>query len=130
MSILDTLVEIRLKETDDFLKVKETLSRIGFASKKDRTLYQSCHILHKRGKYYIMHFKELFLLDGKKAELSTNDIGRRNSIANLLEKWELVEIVNPEITKEPTASMSQIKVVAHKEKENWNLVSKYTVGKK
>lgn len=130
MNLLDTLVEVKFKEQDDFLKIKETLTRIGFASKKDRTLYQSCHILHKRDKYYIIHFKELFLLDGKNAEMTHNDVARRNSIAQLLEKWDLLTIVNPDVVQEPTASMGQIKVVPFKEKEDWNLVSKYTVGRK
>lgn len=127
---VEDLVEVTLGEKDDFLKVRETLTRIGVASKKDRTLYQSCHILHKQGKYYIVHFKELFSLDGKPTDISENDISRRNTIANLLEDWELIKLVNPDKSKDPTVSLSQIKIITHKEKDDWNLVPKYNIGVK
>jgi len=123
-------VEVRLKSPEDFLKVKETLSRIGLASKKENTLYQSCHILHKQGKYYIVHFKELFLLDGKNADLSEGDIARRNKIVNLLSEWELIDQVDYSKTENPEASINQIKIIPFKEKDNWNLVAKYTIGNK
>lgn len=125
---LNQLVEVRLKNAEDFLKVKETLSRIGLASKKENTLYQSCHILHKQGKYYIVHFKELFLLDGKQADFSEGDLARRNRIAALLEEWELVEIVNPQQIMDPIAPINQIKIIPYKEKHLWNLIAKYTIG--
>lgn len=127
---IEDLVEVLLEEKDDFLKVRETLTRIGLASKKDNTLYQSCHILHKQGKYYIVHFKELFALDGKETDLTENDIARRNTIVNLLAEWELVKIVNKEQTKDPIVSMSQVKIIPYKEKDEWNLVTKYSIGKK
>jgi hypothetical protein len=127
---IEDLVEVTLDEKDDFLKVRETLTRIGLASKKDNTLYQSCHILHKQGKYYIVHFKELFALDGKETDLTENDIARRNTIVNLLAEWELVKIVNKDQTKEPIVSMSQVKIIPYKEKDEWNLVTKYSIGKK
>ena len=127
---IEDLLEIRLKNEDDFLKVKETLTRIGVASRKDRTLYQSCHILHKRGKYYIVHFKELFALDGKPSNLSENDIQRRNAIARLLEEWELVTIVNQEVIGDNVAPLHQIKIIAFKEKDDWQLITKYNIGKK
>ena len=127
---IEDLVEVTLDEKDDFLKVRETLTRIGLASKKDNTLYQSCHILHKQGKYYIVHFKELFALDGKDTDLTENDIARRNTIVNLLAEWELVKIVNKEQTKDPIVSMSQVKIIPYKEKDDWNLVTKYSIGKK
>lgn len=127
---VEDLVEVTLDEKDDFLKVRETLTRIGVASKKDKTLFQSCHILHKQGKYYIVHFKELFALDGKATDISENDISRRNTIANLLEDWELIKLVKPERIKEPTVSLSQIKIITHKEKDDWNLVPKYNIGVK
>jgi hypothetical protein len=130
MSKVEELVEVTLGEKDDFLKIKETLTRIGVASKKEKTLYQSCHILHKQGKYYIVHFKELFSLDGKPTDLSENDISRRNTIVNLLEDWELLKIVNKDKTKDPTVSLSQIKILPYKEKEEWNLVPKYNIGAK
>ena len=130
MSKVEELIEVTLGEKDDFLKVKETLTRIGVASKKEKTLYQSCHILHKQGKYYIVHFKELFSLDGKPTDISENDISRRNTIVNLLEDWELLKIVNKEKTKDPTVSLSQIKILPYKEKEEWNLVPKYNIGAK
>jgi len=127
---IEDLLEIRLKKEDDFLKVKETLTRIGVASRKDKTLYQSCHILHKRGKYYIVHFKELFALDGKSTDFEDNDMGRRNTIANLLAEWGLVEIVNKNKAEQPVAPLSQIKIISHKEKNEWQLVTKYNIGKK
>jgi len=127
---IEDMVEVLLEEKDDFLKVRETLTRIGLASKKDNTLYQSCHILHKQGKYYIVHFKELFALDGKETDLTENDIARRNTIVNLLAEWELVKIVNKEQTKDPIVSMSQVKIIPYKEKDDWNLVTKYSIGKK
>jgi hypothetical protein len=122
-------LEVKLVNPDDFLKVRETLTRIGVASRKDQTLYQSCHILHKQGRYFIVHFKELFALDGKHADLSENDLHRRNTVAHLLEDWGLVDILQPELC-EDTAPLSQIKVLAFGEKNNWNLVAKYNIGKK
>jgi len=114
---LKNLVEVTLNEKDDFLKVRETLTRIGVASKKDKTLYQSCHILHKRGQYYVVHFKELFALDGKEADITDNDLARRNAIVNLLEDWGLLKVVNKEQTQTPTPIfLSQIKIISHKEK--------------
>lgn len=125
------LVEIKLKEEDDFLKVRETLTRIGVASKKDRVLYQSCHILHKKGLYYLVHFKELFALDGKETDLSENDLARRNAIAKLLEDWGLVTVVNKkQIETPPPIFLSQIKIISHKEKDDWELVAKYNIGKR
>lgn len=130
MSVVDSLVEVRLKNAEDFLKIKETLSRIGVASKKDKVLYQSCHILHKQGKYYITHFKELFLLDGKTSDFDDNDRGRRNTIVKLLEEWGLLDVVSTEKVAEPQAALSQIKIITFKEKDEWQLVPKYTIGKK
>ena len=127
---IDQLVEVKLNNTEDFLKVRETLSRIGLASKKDNTLYQSCHILHKQGRYYIVHFKELFLLDGKESSLSDGDISRRNRIIHLLDEWELVRVVDYNKVEEPVCPISQIKIVPYKEKSKWNLVTKYTIGTK
>ena len=125
------LVEVTLTHQDDFLKVRETLTRIGVASKKDKTLYQSCHILHKQGRYYIVHFKELFALDGKPTDISENDLSRRNAIVNLLEDWGLVKIVNPKSTEIPEPIfLSQVKILSHKEKHDWQLVPKYNIGKK
>ena len=121
------MLEVGLKEPDDFLKVRETLSRIGVASRKERKLYQSCHILHKQGRYYIVHFKELFALDGKKTNLSENDIARRNTIANLLNDWGLINIIG-EVTD--LAPLSQIKVLSFNEKSEWTLETKYNIGKK
>ena len=121
------MLEVGLKEPDDFLKVRETLSRIGAASRKERKLYQSCHILHKQGRYYIVHFKELFALDGKKTNLSENDIARRNTIANLLGDWGLINIIGE--VKE-VAPLSQIKVLSFGEKNEWTLETKYNIGKK
>ncbi len=124
----DDMLEVGLKEPDDFLKVRETLSRIGVASRKDRTLFQSCHILHKQGKYFIVHFKELFALDGKDTNLSENDIARRNTIANLLQDWGLVKVVSE--SEVESAPLSQIKVISFKEKNEWKLETKYNIGKK
>ena len=124
----EQMLEVTLKQPDDFLKIRETLSRIGVASRKDKTLFQSCHILHKQGKYYIVHFKELFALDGKKATLVENDIQRRNTISVLLQDWNLLSIVNPEAA-ENKAPLSQIKIIAFKEKSEWNLQAKYNIGK-
>ena len=123
----EQMLEIGLKEPDDFLKVRETLSRIGVASRKERKLYQSCHILHKQGRYFIVHFKELFALDGKETNLSENDISRRNTIAKLLSDWGLVEIMGE---AEPVAPLSQIKILSYKEKDEWTLETKYNIGKK
>ena len=123
----EQMLEVSLKEPDDFLKVRETLSRIGVASRKERKLYQSCHILHKQGRYYITHFKELFALDGKVVNLSENDIARRNTITNLLKDWGLVDIIG---NAEPVAPLSQIKVLSFKEKDEWQLETKYNIGKK
>ena len=127
---VDQMIEVTIKESDDFLKIKETLTRIGVASRKDKTLYQSCHILHKQGKYYIVHFKELFALDGKPTNFSENDIARRNTITNLLSEWELLSIVNPESTKDPVVSLNQLKILSFSEKEDWLLTPKYNIGKK
>ena len=123
----EQMLEVGLKEPDDFLKVRETLSRIGVASRKERKLYQSCHILHKQGRYYIVHFKELFALDGKKTNLSQNDIARRNTIANLLKDWDLINIIG-EVGE--VAPLSQIKVLSFSEKNEWTLETKYNIGKK
>ena len=123
----DDMLEVTLNEPDDFLKVRETLSRIGVASRKERKLYQSCHILHKQGRYYIVHFKELFALDGKRTNLSENDIARRNTIVNLLKDWGLIGIEN---NAEPAAPLSQIKVLSFREKNEWTLETKYNIGKK
>ena len=123
------MLEVRLKQPDDFLKCRETLTRIGVASRTENKLYQSCHILHKQGKYYIVHFKELFLLDGKYSDFSENDCQRRNRIAKLLTDWGLVESVS-ELNEEDMCSMSQIKILPHKEKDNWELIPKYSIGSK
>lgn len=125
----EKMVEIKLNEPDDFLKVRETLTRIGVASRKEKKLYQSCHILHKQGKYYIVHFKELFALDGKRANLTVNDVQRRNRIIQLICDWDLVEIINPEQI-EDVAPLSQIKVLGYSEKSEWTLEAKYNIGKK
>lgn len=127
---ISELVEVTLPNPDNFLKVRETLSRIGVASKKDKTLYQSCHILHKQGRYYIVHFKQLFLLDGKQSDFIEDDRARLNTIANLLHEWELISLVNEEKSSVPVAPLSQIKIISHKEKGDWNLVAKYNIGKK
>ena len=127
---ISELVEVTLPNPDNFLKVRETLSRIGVASKKDKTLYQSCHILHKQGRYYIVHFKQLFLLDGKQSDFIEDDRARLNTIANLLHEWELISLVNEDKSAVPVAPLSQIKIISHKEKSDWNLVAKYNIGKK
>lgn len=129
-NIIDTLLEVKLGEEDDFLKVRETLTRIGIASRKDNTLYQSCHILHKQGKFYIVHFKEMFAIDGKPTNFSDEDMGRRNTIANLLQDWGLLKIVDKEQSENIRAPMNQIKIISHKEKNEWNLTPKYNIGKK
>jgi len=123
----DLMLEVKLKEADDFLKVRETLSRIGVASRKERKLYQSCHILHKQGRYFIVHFKELFALDGKPTNISINDLERRNTIAGLLEDWDLVKIIGNSVERAP---LSQIKVLSFREKDDWILETKYNIGKK
>lgn len=127
---LTQFVEVTLNEQDDFLKVRETLTRIGVSSRKERVLYQSCHILHKQGHYYIVHFKELFALDGKPSNISENDIQRRNAIANLLEEWGLIKIVNKSIMTDNIAPLHQIKIISFKEKDDWQLIAKYNIGKK
>ena len=132
MSIeVEALVEIRLKQPDDFLKVKETLTRIGVASKKDKTLYQSCHILHKQSRYYIVHFKELFMLDGKPSNFSDNDAARRNTIVNLLAEWDLIEKVDSnKIDEDNVVPINQLKIISFKKKDEWELVAKYNIGNK
>jgi hypothetical protein len=127
---IDQMVEVTLQDQDDFLKVRETLTRIGIASRKDKTLFQSCHILHKQGRYYIVHFKELFGLDGKPANFDSGDLARRNTIANLLADWGLISLVEPNRSSEPVAPMSQIKIIPHKDKDEWTLQAKYTIGRK
>jgi hypothetical protein len=127
---LNEMVEVRLSNSEDFLKVRETLTRIGIASRKDKVIYQSCHILHKQKRYFIVHFKELFALDGKPSNFSDEDKARRNTIANLLEQWGLVSLVNPTVVKENMAPISHVKIISHKEKNEWNLESKYNIGKK
>jgi len=126
--IVDELVEITFPEKDDFLKIRETLSRIGVASRKEQELFQSCHILHKRGKYYITHFKELFKLDGKSTSIDESDIGRRNTIVKLLEQWKLLSVVDESKIVEPQAPLSQIKIIPFKEKKDWKLTTKYSIG--
>lgn len=127
---IENLLEVSLKEEDDFLKVRETLTRIGVASRKEKKLYQSCHILHKKGKYYIVHFKELFALDGKSTDFDDNDLGRRNTIAKLLAEWGLVDIVSKEQAENPIAPLSQIKILSYTERDDWELVTKYSIGNK
>lgn len=122
------LVEITFPEKDDFLKIRETLSRIGVASRKEKELFQSCHILHKRGKYYIVHFKELFKLDGKQSNFDESDVARRNNIIDLLRQWSLVKVLDPKRIEEPRAPLSQIKVIPYKEKQQWKLTQKYSIG--
>ena len=129
-TLIQAMVEVTLKEPDDFLKVRETLTRIGIASRKEKTLFQSCHILHKQGKYYIVHFKELFALDGKTTNFTENDTARRNSIANLLAEWELISLVEPDKSAEPTVPLSQLKILSFKEKDEWELTPKYNIGNK
>ena len=129
--LLDTLVEVRIAEEEHFLKIKETLTRIGVASRKEKKLYQSCHILHKQGRYYIVHFKEMFALDGKPSNFSDEDKGRRNRIVTLLQEWGLLKIVDAAVSEQqPIASMSQIKIINHKEKNDWVLEAKYNMGRK
>jgi hypothetical protein len=129
MILITDLVEVALAQKDDFLKVRETLTRIGVASKKDKILYQSCHILHKQGRYYIVHFKELFALDGKPTDISENDLSRRNAIVKLLQDWGLIKVVNIKQIEEPVPIfLSQIKILSHKEKDDWELVPKYNIG--
>jgi len=131
MSIdLDNFVEVRLPDPQAFLKVKETLTRIGVASKKDKTLYQSCHILHKQGRYYLVHFKEMFMLDGKPTDFSEEDKGRRNTIANLLAEWGLVTLIDSKKSAEPLTPLNRIKIISYGEKSEWTLVQKYSLGKK
>ena len=129
MSVVETLLEIKIAQEDDFLKIKETLTRIGVASRKDKKLYQSCHILHKQGKFYIVHFKEMFALDGKPTDFSEEDLGRRNTIAKLLEDWGLLSIVTPSAMT-IAAPMNIIKIISFKDKSNWDLVQKYAIGKR
>jgi hypothetical protein len=130
MNIVDTLIEVKLNEQDDFLKIRETLSRIGIAAKKERRLYQSCHILHKQGKYYIVHFKELFALDGKPTNFSDEDKGRRNTIVALLEDWGLVKVVDPSGIESPKATLNNIKILPYGQKDEWELCAKYNIGRK
>ena len=126
----ENMVECTLENPDDFLKVRETLTRIGVASRKDKILYQSCHILHKQGRYYIVHFKELFALDGKPTNFSENDQARRNTIANLLSEWGLIALVNPESSSELVVPLNQLKILSFKEKDQWDLTAKYNIGSK
>jgi hypothetical protein len=127
---VENLIEVRIAEEEDFLKIKETLTRIGVASRKEKKLFQSCHIFHKQGKYYIVHFKEMFVIDGKPSNFSEEDKGRRNKIIELLQDWGLLKVVEPNFIKEPLASMSQIKIINHKEKNEWTLETKYNMGRK
>ena len=129
-TLIDEMVECSLAEPDDFLKIRETLTRIGVASRKDKTLYQSCHILHKQGRYYIVHFKELFALDGKPTNYSENDQARRNTIANLLAEWGLIKLVNSEQTATLVVPLNQLKILSYKEKDEWTLTAKYNIGSK
>lgn len=128
--LISSFVEITLPKPENFLTVKETLTRIGVASHKDKKLYQSCHILHKKGQYYIVHFKELFMLDGKQSDFTDEDKGRRNTIVNLLNEWEMVKVKDEEQIQDPVAGLGQIKVLPFKEKENWELIPKYRIGGK
>ena len=125
---IEEMVECSLEEADDFLKVRETLTRIGVASRKDKTLFQSCHILHKQGRYFIVHFKELFALDGKPTNFSENDQARRNTIANLLAEWGLIKLINPEKSSELVVPLNQLKILSYKEKDEWELTAKYNIG--
>ena len=127
---LEDFVEVKLPDPQAFLKVKETLTRIGVASKKDKTLYQSCHILHKQGHYYLVHFKEMFMLDGKQTDFTEEDKGRRNTIANLLTEWGLIELVDSAKSQDPLTPMNKIKIISYSEKSEWKLVAKYSLGKK
>jgi hypothetical protein len=128
--LLEKLVEVKIGEEEDFLKIKETLTRIGVASRKEKTLFQSCHIFHKQGRYYIVHFKEMFAIDGKPSNFTEEDKGRRNKIIELLQDWGLIRVVEQQRIKEPLASISQIKIINHKEKEEWKLEFKYNMGRK
>ena len=128
--IINNLVEVKFPEKDDFLKIRETLTRIGVASRKEPELFQTCHILHKKGLYYIVHFKELFMLDGKQTNLDESDIGRRNTIIDLLVQWNLLTVVRPQQIQEPKAPLSQIKIVSFKDKKDWKLTAKYSIGTK
>lgn len=130
MNLIDMLVQVDLHNEENFLKIKETLTRIGIASRKDKKLYQSCHILHKQGKYYIVHFKELFMLDGKVYNFEEDDKARRNTIINLLEEWGLIKVIDTEKVEDPVAPISQIKILPHSEKGEWELIAKYSIGKK
>ena len=125
---IEEMVECSLEEADDFLKVRETLTRIGVASRKDKTLFQSCHILHKQGRYFIVHFKELFALDGKPTNFSENDQARRNTIANLLAEWGLIKLIDSEKSSELVVPLNQLKILSYKEKEEWELTAKYNIG--
>jgi len=127
---IDEMVECTLAEPDDFLKIRETLTRIGVASRKDKTLFQSCHILHKQGRYFIVHFKELFALDGKPTNFSENDQARRNTIANLLAEWGLIKLVKPDSVANNLVPLNQLKILAYKEKDEWALTAKYNIGSK
>jgi hypothetical protein len=127
---VDTLLEVRLKTGDDFLKIRETLTRIGVASRKEKKLYQSCHILHKRGRYYIVHFKELFALDGKPSNFDESDTGRRNTIARLLSDWGLLELITHMSEDDPVCPLSQIKILSYSDRNEWELVTKYSIGSK
>jgi hypothetical protein len=126
--LVEKLVEVTFAERDDFLKIRETLSRIGIASRREQELFQSCHILHKRGKYYIVHFKELFQLDGKPTTIEESDLGRRNTICNLLQQWKLLTVVVPTTIETPTVPLSQYKIIPYKEKKDWKLTTKYSIG--
>ena len=126
--MIDTMIEVKINEPDDFLKIRETLSRIGVSSRQEKKLFQSCHILHKQGRYYIVHFKELFALDGKPTNLSENDLARRNTISNLLNEWKLLELVGG-VIEENLAPLNQIKILAHAEKNEWELIPKYNIGR-
>jgi len=126
--LVEKLVEVSFEERDDFLKIRETLSRIGIASRREQELFQSCHILHKRGKYYIVHFKELFQLDGKPTTIEESDIGRRNTICGLLQQWNLLKVLEPSRIEEPKVPLSQIKIIPYKEKTEWKLTTKYSIG--
>lgn len=128
--ILNSLIEVKIGEEQDFLKIKETLTRAGIASRKEKKLFQSCHILHKQGRYYIVHFKEMFVLDGKPSNFSDEDRARRNKIIALLQDWGLLKVVEPDKIKDPQASMNQIKIISHKEKNDWILEPKYNMGRK
>lgn len=128
--LLETLIEVKIAEEEDFLKIKETLTRIGVASRKEKKLYQSCHIFHKQGRYYLVHFKEMFVMDGKSSNFSDEDKGRRNKIAELLQDWGLLKVVDSENIKSPSSPMSQIKIINHKEKHEWSLEAKYNMGRK